>query len=219
MTTILTSDFKTELGIVKSYIQADIPNTILQKKHNCATTASYKISFETFELQNDWLPNTMEFKTSKGWRWFIQKINNQKENLILYCKIIDPTADMEWGYNSGEDLDAIEIKNKTQQLHIGTEDNDAQRKRAIKEDWMPKRFKDQLLIWDNPNYLSFTEYIDFGFKTTIPELYEGEKIYFHFLVATNPIKQSIQYPNEEDVSTWYAVDQSKEFLDSFLKKV
>ncbi len=80
VTTILTDDFKTELGTSKSYIQTDLPNTILQKEHNGATTAGYKIHFEAFELQNDWLPNTMEFKTSNGWRWFIQKINNQKEN-------------------------------------------------------------------------------------------------------------------------------------------
>lgn len=218
MTTILASDFETELGIVQASIQTDMADIALKKESNGVITAGYKINLEIFELQNNRLPDTMEFKSSKGWRWFIQKTNDKKENLIIYCKIIDPTPNIEWGYASGENLDAIEVKNKTQQLHIGTEDNDAQRKRAIAGDWMPKRFEDQLCV-DQPSYLSFTEYIDFGFKTTIPELNKGEKIYFHFIVAVNPIKQSIQYPNEQDVSTWYAVEQSKKFLDDFLKKV
>ena len=80
---------------------------------------------------------------------------------------------------------------------------------------MPTRFVE--LFGDYPYSLSFTEYLDFGFKTVIPELYTGEQIYFHYLSAINSIKPSLQYPDEQDVSTWYAVEQTKKFLEKELK--
>lgn len=102
----------------------------------------------------------------------------------------------------------MEIENDTHQLHMGTEDGEVLQARAETSNWMPNRFKKEF-GFDR----SFTEYKDFGFRTAIPDLFKHEKVYFHFLVATNPVRQSSQYPDERDVSTWYAVDQFKEFLD------
>ncbi|MGZ3854327.1 MAG: hypothetical protein ACXVBX_16140 [Flavisolibacter sp.] len=153
----------------------------------------------------------MKYETSVGWRWFFEKTNSQKEQLTIICKLINPSGDTDWAPNSGENLDAIEIENNTEHLHIGTEDGEMLHYRAEIADWMPGRFKNNIGVSK-----SFTEYIDFGFKTSVPLLSEGEKIYFHYMVATNVIKPSKDYPEERDLSTWFAVDQSKKFLDDKL---
>lgn len=213
MITLLTDDFKTELGTVRTFIQTDkLPENSIDYNYSVATIG-HTITLERFELNKDWVGDLMCFETSIGWRWFIEKINNNEENLTIYSRLIDPRPETSFASDTGEHLNAIEIENKTHQLHIGTEDGGMLQNRAKQNDWMPNRFKREVSI-----YKSFTEYIDFGFKTRVPKLMTGEKIYFHFLVATNLIKQSIQHPDERDVSTWYAVEQTKKFLDNYLDK-
>lgn len=213
MTTLLTDDFKTELGTVRTFIQTDkLDENSINYNYSVSTTG-HTITLERFELNRDWIGDLMCFETSIGWRWFIQKTNDTEENLTIYSRLIDPQPEASFASDTGEHLDAIEIENKTYQLHIGTEDGEMLQNRAEQNDWMPNRFKSEVSI-----YKSFTEYIDFGFKTRVPKLITGEKIYFHFLVATNLIKRSIQHPDERDVSTWYAVEQTKKFLDNYLDK-
>lgn len=119
-------------------------------------------------------------------------------------------------------MDAIEIKNKIYHLYIGTEDAEVLQFRAKLGDLMPQRFNNLLgWHWNEAKQqfdfcYSFTEYIDFGFKINIPKLFKGEKIYFHFLVATNPIQPSQEDSRYMDISTWLAVDRSKRFLDEYL---
>ena len=213
MTSILSENFETQLGTVRTWIETDSYSLFLPC-NNKIITKEHEIIIQAFELDSIELPEGMNYENSKGWMWFIKKINKQTEQLTIFCKLVNPKSDTTYGANSGEYLDAIEIEDKTYQLHIGTEDGEVLQYRAKKSDWMPKRFENEL-DFDK----SFTEYIDFGFKTTIPKLEEGEKIYFHFLVATNPIRQSKKYPDELDVSTWYAVDQSKKFLDNKLENI
>ena len=210
MTTILIDNFETRLGTIRTWIETDGSN--FQRQENSRfTTKGHEITFQAFDLKQVWTPEEMQYETSRGWRWFIRKANNQKEQLTIFCKLINPSSDTEWGTNSGEHLDAIEIENESHHLHIGTEDGEIMQYRADVSDWMPERFKVDL-GWSK----SFTEYIDFGFKTTVPDLKESEKIYFHFMVATNSIKPSKDYPNERDISTWFAVDQYKKTLDEKL---
>ena len=105
-------------------------------------------------------------------------------------------------------------------IFIGTEDSEILRSRANFNDLMPKRFENLLGLRCHENSCSeysFTEYIDFGFKINIPKLLKGEKIYFHFLVATNSIKPSLEDSRYSDISTWLAVDRSKRYLDECLK--
>ena len=177
------------------------------------TTKGHDIFLQPFDLKQIWSPETMIYESAKGWRWFICKTNERTEQLTIFCKLINPSIDTEWGTNSGEHLDAIEIENKTQHLHIGTEDGEMMHYRAEVSNWMPERFKKEIGF-----YKSFTEYIDWGFKTTIPILNKDEKIYFHFIVATNTIMPSKEHPNERDISTWFAVDHSKKWLDERLEK-
>ena len=138
-------------------------------------------------------------------------VPNKIERLILYCELINPVANINAGNASGQYLDAIAIENQTHHLHIGTEDGEAMKHRAKHNDWMPTRFVNEL-----DDTTSFTEYLDFGFQTSIPSLRHTEKIYFHFLVATHPTQPSVTYPPERGASTWFAVDMSKAFLDAHL---
>ena len=209
MTTLLKDDFKTNIGTISTWIESRDTNNVLSKDDYIFKSKGLEITLQSTTLDIKEIPQFMQFETSHVWRWFIRKINSDSEELSIYCKLIDPSSDCKWEGNPGEHLEAIEIENQDNHLHIGTEDGDIMKNRAEKSDWMPNRFKDKL-----GSYQSFTEYIDFGFKIQVPNLDINEEIYFHFLVATNIIKPSVEYPNERDVSTWYGVDRSKTFLDS-----
>ncbi|MGI4870243.1 MAG: hypothetical protein ACRYFX_03580 [Janthinobacterium lividum] len=212
MTTILTDNFETKLGTVQTWIETDYNASFLSQSEGKMLSEGHEIIFQSFELTEISLPKGMEYETSKVWRYFVRKTGPKKEKLLIFCKLINPTNDTEYGTSSGQCIDAIEIETQTHHLHIGTEDSELMQYRAEKSDWMPKRFENDL-----GSGSSFTEYSDFGFKTTIPDLEDGEKIYFHFIVATNPIKPSQEYPDERNISTWFAVDQSKKSLDNQLK--
>lgn len=214
MTILLTKKFETNLGTIQTLIESNRNSPAIKAEALSITSIGHKITLEPFELLNEWLPQGMHFSTSIGWRYFIEKINDEAETLSIYCKLIDSASDTTWGPASGQYLDAISIKNKLDELHIGTEDGEMMEYRAEKEDWIPRRFKNELSIEK-----SFTEYIPFGFKSIVPALKKDEKLYFHYLVATNPIHQSAVNPSEGDSSTWFAVDQSKEYLDDFLRKI
>jgi len=213
MKVLIHNDFKTELGIVRTYIETNTSQNSNFSESLFVNTANYKIRLEVFELQNEWLPENMSFKTSKGWRWFIEKTNEKNEELTIYCKLLEVKPETNWSHDSGQHLDAIAIENKINIVHIGTEDGEIMQFRAVNQDYMPIRFKDELSIAK-----SFTEYIDYGFKTVIPELKINEKIYFHFLVATNSLNENKEYNNSTDASTWYAVEKSKKLLDYYLKE-
>ena len=211
MRALLTDDFVTNLRTIRTWVETDRGNRVQHREKFRLTTEGLEIYLQTFDLKQIWAPETNECESGKGWRWFIHKTNQQKEQLNIFCKLINPSSDTEWGSNSGEHLDAIEIENKTNHLHIKTKDGEMMQYRAEALDWMPDRYKSELSI-----YKSLTEYIDFGFKTTVQNLEQGDRIYFHYIVATNQIKPSKDYPDERDISTWFAVDQSKKNLDEKL---
>ncbi len=206
------------MGIVSSYLESDVCDSAQISDIENSTfirTKGHSIQLFEFKLSNSWIPQGLSIEDSMGWIWKIDKINNIKEQLVLNCNIVDPSDDLTSGSDTGEWLDALQIENKSKVLHIGTEDSESLCSRAKASDCMPTRFVN--LFGDYPYSFSFTEYLDFGFKTLIPELYTGEQIYFHYLSAINSIKPSVQYPEEQDVSTWYAVEQTKKFLEKELK--
>jgi hypothetical protein len=53
-----------------------------------------------------------------------------------------------------------------------------------------------------------------GLYTTIPQLESGEKFYFHYILAENPCREAVNCPGEPDLSTWIAVEQSKQQLET-----
>ena len=204
MTTLLSDNFETKLGTIQTWVESEKNIEQYQQDKFKVATIGHEICLVPFDLKQIWFPETMEYESAKGWRWFIEKTNNEKEKLTIFCKLINPSTDTEFDSSSGEHLDAIEIENRTYHLHIGTEDGERLKYRAEQNEWMPKRFKGDIGF-----HKSFTEYVDFGFKTIIPTMDNGEKIYFHFIVATNSIEASKDYPYERNISTWFAVDKSK----------
>jgi hypothetical protein len=222
---LLSDNYKTKIGTIGTWIKSDTNSQIHINEDNSSTTDSHKITLQSFEL-----PNEFQYYSSSpskkvesliGWRWFIEKISDTDEQLNIFCQLINPQVGVSCDPNSGEALDAVEIENEIYHLHIGTEDGEVLQSRAKVNDLMPKRFYNLLgSHWHEDekfwSYYSFIEYIDFGFKINIPILFTGEKIYFHFLVATNPIKASEEDPRYTDISTWLAVDCSKGYLDEYL---
>ena len=224
MNILLSNNFETKLGTIETWIENNLDDSININRNNLLTTASHKIILQSFQLPNEFQSNSYsppkKVESLIGWRWFVEKISDADEQLSIFCQLINPQADVSCNPDSGEALDAVEIENKTYHLHIGTEDSEILRSRANFNDLMPKRFENLLgLRCDESSCseYSFTEYIDFGFKTNIPKLLKGEKIYFHFLVATNPIKPSLENSKYSDVLTWLAVEHSKKYLDKYLK--
>ncbi len=64
---------------------------------------------------------------------------------------------------------------------------------------------------------TLTENKQTGFITKVPQLEPGETIHFHYLAALNDRKPSIDYPHEEDYSSWFAVDLGKDFLHKHIE--
>src|SRR5215212_4407500 len=113
MRRVLNDNFTTEIGTIESWIETnDIDKEFVVKGHY-VTTKGHAINLEIFEIENEWLPDTMKIEASRGWRWHIKKINDQTERLTIYCKMIDPTDETKWGSETGQFLDAFEIENKT----------------------------------------------------------------------------------------------------------
>ena len=212
MKAILTDDFETPLGIIHNCIETDTDN-IKEVSPLTFITAAHRIFLQTLNLKDFNIPIAAACETVKCWRWFIDKINNEQEQLVISSKLNNPSSGASFSSSSGEHLDAIEIENEKYHLHIGTEDGEIMQHRAEVNDWMPERFKNEINIG-----ISFTQYIDFGFKTIVPHLHEGEKIYFHFIAASNPIMPSKYYPDERNVSNWLAVEQSKRILDELAEE-
>ena len=152
----------------------------------------------------------MKIESSKGWRIFIEKKTEKSENLYVICKLKNINPENTWGYDSGENLDAVEIENGKELLHIGTEDGEVMKWRAENNDWFPIRLKNEISI-EKP----ITNYIDLGFESIIPNLEVNEKLYLHFLIAT---RKKAEMNDNENISTWIAVDNSKKELDKLNRK-
>ena len=175
-------------------------------------TNAHKIEVIAFQNIKNWLADTdFKIKDSKGWIIRIIKLNDLQEALSFKCYMDEISDEVVSRVDCGEHLHAVWIEDETNVVSIGTEDGEVMKTRALKNDWMPNRFKD-LLGYHKYQELSITDILDFGFQTNIPDLLEGERIYFHYLVATNARKKSNDYPDEDDISTNLAVDYPKRTL-------
>lgn len=211
MNTLYIDEYKTGLGLILLKIESDIKYECVIAQQNSLTTIntlSHHIEIFAFESIKEWLKDTDNaVEQSKGWMIKTTKMSLDKERLRFKCELDAniPLAYMSAG--SGEHLDAVCMENQTDVLHIGTEDNEILKYRSSKNDLMPQRLSKEAKL----DFL-FTKYTDKGFCSDIPTLEKGEQIYFHYLVASNPKKKSKCYPDEDDISTWFAVDYSKQTL-------
>ena len=222
--TVHTDSFETKLGLLTCTLFSNAEELFTGRStpsgkgsRTVITTAGHFVEMYAFPLQTDWLAEAdMSVETCKGWIWKITKINEVKEQLRIELRLNDVSAETSGSVQSGEFLDAITIENETEQLSLGTEDNEIMQIRAGENDWMPPRLEKVLKAWE-PGTRLFTNYTDYGFETWVPELKENERIYFHYLAASNSRKKSLDYPGEDDGSTWYAVDQPKKNLMKWLQ--
>jgi hypothetical protein len=220
---IHSNTFETKLGSLSCALTSDAAGAFPARStpsgkgsRTVITTAGHFIEMYAFPLQTDWLAEAdMSVESSNGWIWKITKINDVKEQLRIELKLNDAAAGTTGSVQSGEFLDALTFENETQQLSLGTEDNEVMQIRARENDWMPARLEKALKLWE-PGTPAFTNYTETGFESFIPELLENERIYLHFLAAGNSRKKSTDYPDEDDGSTWYAVDQPKKNLLKWL---
>ena len=209
MRTILKDTFETNLGEIELSINSEFETEYLIKGNLNVENENYKIEIVAIDLREIELPKHMKIENSKGWRIYIEKKSEKSENLNIICKLKTKNSEINWDYNSGENLDAVEIENDTEMLHIGTEDGEIMKLRAESNNWFPIRLKNEISL-EKP----ITNYVDFGFESIIPNLEINEKLYLHFLIATRKIEKN----DKENISTWVAVDRSKKELDELNRK-
>jgi hypothetical protein len=209
--------FKTNLGKVVFSLTSS-SNSRLNKVEESILieTNGHLIEVISFDEIKKWTQDTNPIETAIGWIVRILKINDLKEEISIECSLSPKDKKIISSIDTGESLDSLCIENDTDVVSIGTEDGEMMKYRSEKEDWMPLRFKKALGYQSNSEF-SFTSYLDFGLETNLPELAKGEKLYFHYLVATNKRKKSKDSPNEEDISTYLAVDFPKWTLIERLK--
>jgi hypothetical protein len=205
MRTILKDTFETNLGEIELSIKSEYAIQYSIKDSLKVETENYKIEVKVIDLNGMEFLEHMKIENSKGWRIYIEKKSKKSEKLNILCKLINSNTETTWDYNSGENLDAVEIENRKELLHIGTEDGEVMKYRAENNDWFPIRLKNEISL-EKP----ITKYIDFGFESIIPNLKINEKMYLHFLVAT---RRKTEKNDNENISTWIAVDNSKKELD------
>lgn len=105
---------------------------------------------------------------------------------------------------SGEFLLAQSFEDPAIKLTIGTEDEEALVVRASEKNWLPYHFRDSLKP-DN------VRYDNQGLKIVLPESERHDLIQVHFIVAWTSKRF-------DPLSTWYAVDQSPEYILNFLNQ-
>jgi hypothetical protein len=208
---LIKEKFETPLGVVECGLSSsELSIEAIDKKqydHGESTvyrTSSHIIELITFKRR---LPlfNGDVVKDTAGWIWKITKEIDSSETFKLHCLLTPSDVSIKLnGSDPGEHLDSAYMNTEEWMLHVGTEDGEIMHNRALNEDWMPSRFKNQLSFQG-----SFTSVQPDGLVTIVPELDFGEHIHFHYLVAYD--QQS-----EVKVNTWFAVDEFKRNLENWI---
>jgi len=213
------STFTTNLGEINFTLHSN-ENLKFEKCDNRYICITKSFNIEIFEFSDimEWQSEIAGFEIENSIGWIIRliKTSNDKSDLKFQCVLSPKSKNVTSEPDTGESLLAVWIENETDVVSIGAEDGEMMRYRAEKNDWMPNRFKKELGYVHSGYFFnkrieekSFTELSDFGLKTEIPKLKNGEKFYFHYLVATNKLKKSKDYPDEYDISSNFAVDYPK----------
>jgi hypothetical protein len=171
-------------------------------------SAGHRITIKKVTAPTIWLPDGMSIDTATAWLIYIIKYNEFGEQLFIRFGLPDMPSNIRHESDSGQWLTAIEFEDGVRQVHIGTQDEQCLAQYGEKE-WMPQRLTHAL----NNDELIVTAVDEKGLKTTIPDLVIGEQFYLHYLLAESPRCKSQQYPDDWDVSTWYAVDQPQRTLE------
>jgi len=151
----------------------------------------------------------MTVDSAVAWLFYITKLNELSERLLISLKLPDMVLPVDAGANTGQFLTAIEFENSVRQVHLGTPDEEyfAWSDQAA---WMPSRLVPLLSDYK----LLVTQVEANGLLTQVPELFINEGFYLHYILAESPRRKSVAYPDEWDVATWYAVDQTRSMLEA-----
>jgi hypothetical protein len=106
-------------------------------------------------------------------------------NLEFKCQLSNKEL-LDWGSESGQGLEALAWRSKTQLVMAGTED----------EEWLKARLPASIILSDSP-----VQYSDRVLSIFFEEVPKNTKVDVHFIVAWNP------EPEPVDSSCWYAVDR------------
>jgi hypothetical protein len=173
-------------------------------------TIGHNIGVRRINPTLEWLPQHMSVEAVSAWQFYFAKRNASQEQVTVSMKLLS-VANVDTGAETGENLVAVGFERESRQLHLGTEDEEPMAQRAGENDWMPRRLQTAL----NDYSLEVTTIASDGLQTVVPPLEAGEQFYFHYIIAENPRRNSTDYPAEPDISTWFAVDQSKSQLEKF----
>jgi len=107
MRTILKDKFETNLGEIELSIKSEYATQYSVKDNLKIETENHKIKALVIDLNDLEFPEQMKIEHSKGWRIYIEKKSEKSEKLSITCKLINRNPENNWGYNSGENLDAV----------------------------------------------------------------------------------------------------------------
>lgn len=150
-------------------------------------------SLAEVEVSAPILPAHLKISECRIFKWKI-KATEDRSSFKAICKF-EPNCKVDGGPESGEHLDAQGWESEKHILSLGTDDGEYLNFRAEKN-ILPKRFATQ-----NPDGLSWVNYVDNGLEIEVPDLLKNEYIELRFSIAWKEKEQ-----NENDVSTWFAVD-------------
>ncbi len=136
------------------------------------------------------LPEGMKVDSCIGGIWRIKNYFNN--TLFRFTCYLETT--LEGSQETGEGLIALSFDKSTHRLTIGTEDEEYLKSRANSNDWLPSHLKDE--ISSESIHISRNEII-----IDYPACFANETMQTHFIVAWG-------FNNNQNLSTWYAVDQS-----------
>ena len=127
--------------------------------------------------------------------WRINALQDIHDSFSFSCNL---QTDIEGSPEPGEGLECQSFENGDFKLSIGTEDQDNLSNRMRSQDWLPLRFQSE------ENEIGL-ECFSKGMRITLPNLLQNERAQVQFIIAWASTK-------EQEVSTWYAVDQSAKKL-------
>jgi hypothetical protein len=197
------------LGVFE--LRIDATSELLNRKTEGALvvvqSAGHRITIKKVMAPTAWLPTGMRVDSARAWLVYITKHTELAEQLRIEFTLPAMPFTVQAGTDTGQWLTAIEFEDGIRQVHIGTLDEEWF-SGTDKAAWMPKRLVPML----NSGVI-ITEIQENGLVTTVPELLVQEQFYLHYILAESARQKSAEYPEDWDVSTWYAVEQSRKSLE------
>jgi len=196
-------------GIGVFELQISATNEQLRQEDSAASqSVGHTITIKKVAAPTGWLPVGMRVDAAKAWLIYITKHTEVVERLSIKFTLPFMPSTIQSGADTGEWLTAIEFENGSRQVHIGTQDEEWF-SRYGEAAWMLKRLVSAL-----DKGLVVTKIEANGLITAVPELLMHEQFYLHYVLAESARHKSADYPDEWDVATWYAVDQSQKSLEA-----